>query len=130
MTAKGMPPEEWLRLGEEPDDTQRKHLEFWHCDYCHKGLIASELHDMTNHKIQCWNCFETRSGYQWDYDNAKSTLRKIARIWNGNLDECGFMGMIHFNVHALDAAYRDFQREQASLSLWQANQGGYGDGAL
>lgn len=34
-------------------------LKFWHCNYCHKGLTARDLHDITDHKVRCWNCFES-----------------------------------------------------------------------
>ena len=35
-------------------------MKFWHCDYCHKGLTARDLHDITDHKIRCWHCFDTQ----------------------------------------------------------------------
>jgi hypothetical protein len=38
----------------------RKTLEFWHCDYCHKGLIAGEIHDITDHKVRCFGCAAVR----------------------------------------------------------------------
>lgn len=42
-----------------PPPRKKPDPKFWHCSFCHKGLTARDLHDITNHKIRCWTCFES-----------------------------------------------------------------------
>lgn len=48
--------EVYTKMNSQPNRQTDDHLKFWHCDYCHRGLVASELHDITDHKVRCHDC--------------------------------------------------------------------------
>lgn len=44
------------QMSQNAPSENQDHLKFWHCDYCHKGLTARDLHDITKHKVRCFEC--------------------------------------------------------------------------
>lgn len=38
------------------ESTQPDELKYWHCDFCHRGLTARDIHDITDHKVRCYTC--------------------------------------------------------------------------
>lgn len=65
------------------------HLKFWHCDFCHKGLTASDLHDITDHKVRCHSCFEKQqaSDAKRSNDMSSNLSKRLQELINSGDDE-------------------------------------------
>lgn len=35
-----------------------KDKRYWTCDFCKRGITAEQLHDIADHKVRCWSCWE------------------------------------------------------------------------